>query len=153
MLCAAAPQAVTWLDGDGCTPLEVCLHLGPAEKRMELARRLLPHGPARSALHSLRIHRPASLPLFADLVITRQGLESHEWALVPSPCAGQGRALPAALAASHEQAVQLLSRLPPADSARLRCFALALHRVQARCRVYLPQPLLEKILGLFDASS
>lgn len=51
-------------------------------------------------------------------------------AVVPCPCPGLGRALPAVLARSEAEAAQLVARLPPGDGQRLRTSALSLHRRQ-----------------------
>jgi hypothetical protein len=59
---------------------------------------------------------PQALPLFADSVIARLPLAADEWALVPTPCPGLGRALPAALAHSAIQASTLVQHLPAADA-------------------------------------
>ena len=111
----------------------------------------MPHGGWR------RRPRPcgsaAALPLFAVFVIMRPPLTEEEWALLPAPCPGLGRALPAALAHSPAQARQVVQRLPAEDVARLRTAALALQRAQKRppgldCSVMLPSELVWRILAL-----
>lgn len=93
----------------------------------------------------------AGHPHYADLVAARAPLAVAEWALVPRACQGLGRALPVALQHSPEQGRQLVARLPRPEAERLRCFALALARLQRQLRTPLPVPLLAKILSLFDA--
>lgn len=68
-------------------------------------------------------------------------------ARIPHPCPGQGRALPAALAHSPEQAGKLMRCLPAADAQRLRADALVLRRAQQHTRIHRPYPLVWKILG------
>ena len=68
-----------------------------------------------------------------------------------APCPGIGAVLPAALQRSAAEAALLVTRLPPADAARLRTFALALNRSQRRLGVFLPAELAGRILSLFDA--
>ena len=150
LLAAAAPRAVTAVDLDGHTPLHEALARASEDKRAATVRALLPVGPDTSMLYLLNTTRPASLPFFADFIIARPALSMGVWALVPSPCPGLGRALPTALTRSPEQAGRLVAHLPPADVQRLRTFVLALHRAQARTRIYLPQPLVWRMLSLFD---
>ena len=97
-LLAASPAVAEAEDEDRRTPLE----LG----RMSTARCLLPYGPASRVLTALAQAGQPVLPLFADFVIGRPPLTAQEWALVPAPCPGLGRALPAALGHSLGQ-VQL----------------------------------------------
>jgi len=78
-------------------------------------------------------------------------LTAAQWQQVPAPCPGLGGALPAVLARSEAEAALLVPRLPPADAARLRTFALALHRAQRRMHIFLPAELARHVLSLFDA--
>ncbi|KAI3426877.1 hypothetical protein D9Q98_006823 [Chlorella vulgaris] len=105
-------------------------------------------GPARSALAALLAAGPAAQPLFADFVIARLPMTSKEWATVPAPCPGIGRALPAVLAHPAEQARWLVRHLPPADAQRLRTAAFSLHRAQQQLHVFLPSPVVWDILAL-----
>ena len=74
---------------------------------------------------------------------------------IPTACPGLGRALPSALACSDEQASQLVCHLPPADSERLRTFALCVARRQRSNEEcwpqYLPAAVVKRILSFFDA--
>jgi hypothetical protein len=91
-------------------------------------------------------------PLFADFILARLPLSEAEWALVPSPCRGLGRALPAALAQSSTQAGRLVQHLPPAHAERLRTAARCLARAQRHSQVLLPTPIVWRLLSHFDAS-
>ena len=81
------------------------------------------------------------------------------WKLLPAPgppCPGLGRALPAALACSDDQARQVVRRLPPAEAQRLRTFALCVARVQQQQHqpiwpFELPPDIVRRILSFFDA--
>ena len=123
LLLEAAPAASTALSGDGRTPLRTALAAGQLA-----AARALCAGPAAAALAALATAGQAALPLFTDFLLApgRLPLCSFAWELVPSPCPGVGRALPAAFACSPAQAAQVVRRLPPADKARLRAAALLL---------------------------
>ncbi|KAL4432879.1 hypothetical protein ABPG77_008205 [Micractinium sp. CCAP 211/92] len=77
-----------------------------------------------------------------------QLMDAHEeqWARVPAPCPDLGRALPAALAHSHEQARQVVRRLPPEDVTRLHIYARALARLRRRVHVALPGDVTGRLL-------
>lgn len=94
------------------------------------AARPLSAGPAAAVLAALLAAGAFAVPLFPDAVLApgRLPLTADNWALVPSPCPGIERALPAALACSPGQAAQAVQRLPPAEKARLRRSALCLSR-------------------------
>ena len=151
LLAAAAPRALVQLCVAGQTPLHAALALKSEKARAATVRALLPMGSDTETLLVLNVTLPQSLPFFADFVIARPALSTINWALVPSPCPGLGRALPAALAHSPGQAPCLVARLPQGDKDRRRAFALALHRAQACTRICLPQPLVWRMLSLFDA--
>ena len=85
------------------------------------------------------------MPLIGRLVAARLPLTEEEWALVPTPCPGLGRALRAALAKSDAQAAKVVRRLEPADAERLRTFALCLARLQRCLEIPLP-PAVARIL-------
>lgn len=89
--------------------------------------------------------------LYADFVMARLPLSEAAWAIVPLRCPGLGRALPAALAHSPQQAQQLVRRLSLVHKQRLRTFALCLARMQRQLDVPLPPLVLGQILALFDA--
>ncbi len=91
--------------------------------------------------------RPAA-PLFADFIMAAPPLTAKQWACVPVCCPRLGRALPAALAHSHEQVRQLVRRLPSADASRLRTFELALACLQCRLRAALPGDVAGRLLCL-----
>ena len=61
----------------------------------------------------------------------RLPLSAANWALVPAPCPGIERVLPAALACSTDQAAQVVRRLPAAAREWLRTAVLCL----GRCRL------------------
>jgi len=125
-------------------------HDVPIEQRLAAARCLLAANPSLNVLPSLAGAGPWALPLFADFVLCRTPLTAEEWAWVPAPCPGLGRALPPVLAHSEEQAGQLVRCLPAEEARRLRTFALCLARRQLELGVFLAQPVFARILSLFD---
>ncbi|KAI3433479.1 hypothetical protein D9Q98_003291 [Chlorella vulgaris] len=121
----------------------------------DAARCFVAAGPAAAVLAALPAV-PEALPLFADFFIARSTHLTCEewtaaWSAVPAPCPGLMRALPAVLAHSAEQARHLVQHLPPADVKRLRTAALCLARAQYRRGIFLPNPVVWKILALIDA--
>ena len=82
-----------------------------------------------------------------------------DFAVDDGPCPGLGRALPATLACSADQAGRLVRRLPPADVQRLRTFLLCLGLLQRRCGTQrhgpleLPPGVVRRILGFFVEAS
>lgn len=151
LLLEAAPQAAAAVC-NGRTPFEVALeHLhrhGSALKHEAVARCLLPATPTDSVLPALAAAGPAVQHLFADCVAAAPALSKEQWALVPVPCAGLCRALPATLARGVAQAQQLVAHLPPDDAARLRTFALCLARLQRQLELELPPALIGRLLSL-----
>lgn len=126
----------------GLLPLQAALGLAAAAGRckwprggqppaasLEATRPLLAAMPPSIALPVLQQRGELALPLFANLV-EQWPLSRQQWQLVPCPCPGLGRALPAVLARSEAEAAQLVARLPPGDGQRLRTSALSLHRRQ-----------------------
>jgi hypothetical protein len=113
-------------------------------------RYLLAAGPAALVLQAMLQGVEATQPCFADFFLARPSLSEAEWALVPAPCHGLGRALPTVLAQSSAQASRLVKHLPDADAGRLRTGALCLARAQRRARVSLPTPLVWHLLSYFD---
>jgi len=91
-----------------------------------------------------------ALPLCID-VAANWPLTAAQWQQVPRPCPGLGRALPAVVQRSEAEAAALVVHLPPADSARLRAFALALHCAQRFLHIHLPSAVVHRLLSLFDA--
>jgi ankyrin repeat protein len=148
VLLEAAPAAALVADAEGRMPLQLALRTGKQAPHLDAARCLLAAGPATTVLALLSAAGPPALALFADFVIARPPLSGEEWALVPAPCPGLGRALPAALPHSPEQARQLVLHLPPPDVQRLRTSALALHRAHKRWRCSLPMAVVWRILAL-----
>ena len=134
LLVQAGPAAATATTLDGQTPLQLALLNG----HMAAARALLGAGPASSVLTALAAAGDPALPLFPDFLLTdgRLPLAAPDWALVPSPCPGLGRVLPAVLDCSPDQAAHLLQRLPAAERARLRTAALC--RAAAACQATWP---------------
>lgn len=148
-LLEAAPGSASARDRLRRSPLHLAIALHRSWPHM--ARALLAASPLPAVLTSLLAAGAAALPLFADLAMLRPEFGMDEWRRVPAPCPGLGRALPAVLDRSHDQAAQLVAHLLPEDRLRLRTYALCLARVQRRRRVYLPQHIVERLLGLFDA--
>jgi len=147
LLLDRAPGAAAVIDSEGRLPLHAALVSGFGPLDLGTARCLLAFGSATAVLAALR-STPAALPLFADFVIARPSLTSDEWAVVPSPCSGLGRALPAVLARSTDQARHLVQHLPPADAQRLRTAALSLHCAQTALHLALPARVVCSILAL-----
>ena len=126
LLLEAAPQAASAATASGHLPLQFALSQG----HTSTVRALLGAGPPTALLAALAAAGAAALPLFPDFLLApgRLPLAAADWALVPSPCPGIERALPAALACGPDQAAQVVRRLPPAEAARLRTTALCLGR-------------------------
>ena len=127
LLLEAAPQAATVATPDGDTPLQLAL----GADSTSTARALLGVGPAAAVLAFLAAANEDALdtlPLFCDFLLAPGHLPfpATDWALVPLPCPGIERALPAALASGPDQASQVVRRLHPAEVARLRAAALCL---------------------------
>ena len=97
--------------------------------------------------------------LLDGFIVSHLPLTAAQWALVPViRLPGLGRALPAALASSVDQARQVVRRLPPDDTQRLRTAALCLSRLQRRMPLsrrrrhplwpeYLPPGAVQRILS------
>ena len=171
MLVHTAPQALQLQNAhDQMTPLATTLAVafamaddeaagivedegGPANGsslRLEAARVMMAAVPPDASLPWLVLAGGLALPLYPE-VAAHWPLTAAQWAQVPSPCPGLGTALPAVLQRSEAEAALLVAHLPAADVARLRVFALALHRAQRRLHVSLPAELARHILSLFDA--
>ena len=115
------------------------------------ARALLSAGSGVAVLAAIAAGGDAAQHLFADFITVRGPLSSGEWCMVPKPCRGLGRALPAAFAHSTQQAQQVVRRLPAEDGQRLRTLGLCLARVQRRLGLPLPADVCGHMLALFDA--
>ena len=171
LLVQAAPEALHMSAGqEELTPFEAALSVAAAAAArqaeqpdadnelqfkhpsayLDAARPILAALPPDTSLPSLSVLDAPFIPLFPDVAAHWQ-LTAAQWALIPSPCPGLGKALPATLQRSEAEAALLVAHLPPADSARLRTFALALHRAQRQLGVFLPAELAGRILSLFDA--
>ena len=152
MLLQAAPEGACVADAQGRTPLQRGLAKSDAwfgeANHLEVLRVLVAAAPSPATLAAIAERGGPAGPLFADFIIAAPPLTAEQWACVPAVCSHLGRALPAALAHSHQQACQLVRRLPPADAIRMRTFALALARLQRRLRVALPGEVAGKLLGL-----
>ena len=122
---------------------------GDVQAYVNTARALLQTVQPAEALPLLVARGDLALPLFPDLT-AHWPLTAAQWQEVPSPCPGLGHALPAVLQRSEEEAALLVAHLPPADSARLQTFALALHRSQRSLSIHLPSELVRRLLSLFD---
>ena len=162
-LLAAAPAAALIRDESGCLPLEAAvLSLGSAIQHAggsDFARRcreaalcLIEATPPADclAIATDPPFRHVCLPLFPHIVACH-ALTEAEWQLLPSPCPGLAAALPVAFERSPAEAALLVAHLPPADQHRLRTAALCLNHRQHELRIYLPGPLVGRILSLFDA--
>ena len=146
-LLAAGADALAKTD-EGSTPLCEALQ----RNNSLAAKALLAAMPADAALEDLCTANTASArQLLPAFIASRLPLTDAQWALIPiAPCHGLGRALPAALACSGNQARQLVRRLPPAETQRLRTAALCLVRMQRSeplwPQQYLPLAIVERIL-------
>lgn len=166
LLLDAAPQTAHMRDMKlNMTPLEAGLDMAvrlagqeaqeapgdalSADGCLDAARVLLAVAPPNVSLPLLAQHGDLVLPLFSEVAV--HWPLTAQWQQVPAPCPGLGGALPAVLARSEVEAALLVPRLPPADDARLRTFALALHRAQRRMHIFLPAELARHVLSLFDA--
>ena len=151
---------------DGWTPLSILLYLPPSPPRLMAAAVLVERGPAGAVLDEMCGEPPGNdmarqlVPSFLTSHAT--ALTEAQWTsvltLVPTPCPFPrlGRFLPDALACSEEQASELVRRLPPEDSQRLRCFALCLARWGTQFHGIitggLPHGVRRRILSLFHCS-
>lgn len=153
LILEAAPSA--WATGK-LVPLKAALPRG----HLEIARRIIAteHQEALAGkcdgkdalelLGSLPPHPAADvLPLWHD-VVSGPPLLPEDWELVPAPCPGLGRALPAVLAGSEEEAGLLVARLPLQQRLRLRALALGMAHAS---RHTLPAAVNAKILALAAA--
>ncbi len=151
-LVQAAPEAAGMADSEGCTPLQLGLEHGAgmygSAKRLEALGVLVAAAPFPATFAAITQGGTQAAPLFADFIAAAPPLTAEQWVHVPMRCPRLGRALPAALAHSQEQARQVVRRLPPPDAARLRTFALALARLQRRVRVALPGDVAGRLLCL-----
>eukprot|EP00887_Chlorella_sp_A99_P000709 scaffold5.g709.t1 len=77
----------------------------------------------------------------------KQLLSPADWAALPTPCPGLGRALLAMLARSAAEAALLVMHLPDAARGHLRALALNLARLQRRLRLELPEGVVRRILA------
>ncbi|KAI3436439.1 hypothetical protein D9Q98_005856 [Chlorella vulgaris] len=148
VLVAAAPESTNRANSKSRTALQCALDPLGGKPHLAAARSLVAAGPVPDVLAALGAAGPAAQSLFGDFVTARLPVTSEVWAALPTPCPGIGGALPAVLAHSAEQTRQLLSHLSPADVQRLRIALLCLHRVHKQQHVYLPTPVVWKILGL-----
>ena len=124
------------------------LQLAAERGNSAVARCLMSFGPTADVLAALVRAGAAALPLFADCLLARLPFADAEWQLVPAPCPGLGRALPAALACSPAQAHSLVQHLPSTDAQRLCVASLSLARAQKRLRCSLTLPLVWRLLAL-----
>lgn len=156
LLLQAAPQTAYLPDGAGRVPLQHGLRaatstagwLNRAEAHAAV-RVLMACGPLELPLRMVAPYCPEHCSFVIDLLTVRsEPLSAARWDLIPSPCPGLGRALPARLAVSPEQARQVVRRLPPADQLRLRSAALCMHRAQHVTGTALPGPIVSRILAM-----
>ncbi|KAL4857852.1 3-hydroxyisobutyryl-CoA hydrolase [Chlorella vulgaris] len=148
VLLAVAPHTAAMTDMHGRVPLHCALAPQQRGPHLDAACCLLTAGRTPDVLAALLAVGPAVQPLFGDFAAVRLPLTSEEWAALPTRCPGLGRALPAAIGHSAEQAKQLVQHLPPFDALRLRTAALSLHRAQKQRHVFLPSLIVWDILAL-----
>lgn len=146
----AVPSSAALTDSQGRTALQLALSGEPAllEECAPAIRCLLAASSTPSVLLAVASAGVHAQPFFADCAIVRPALTAAEWAMLPSPCPGLGRALPAVLARSQLEACFLVERLPAADRAQLRSAALCLTHARASNGAALPGPVAERILAL-----
>ncbi len=144
-LLAAAPHTATAATRGampGVTPVQLAVNSG----HPEVVAALLGACPTADAISALGAAGEAALPVLVNAIAAGPALTLRQWGLVPSPCPGLGRALPAALKHSHAQAAQVVSRLPEEDRQRLPAAALCLARLQRTLGLSLPKPAMERVL-------
>ena len=134
---------------DGRMPLYWVLYY----EHLEAAETLLRAMPADAVLENLAASgTPLALQLLTDYIAGCLPLTESQWAEVPTPLPGLGRALPAALASSVDQARLLVRHLSPPDSQRLRTAALCLsarpHLSKHVPELNLPAVAVHRILSL-----
>lgn len=159
LLLEAAPQTAYVPDGAGRVPLKHGLRAATStagwlnrEEAHAAVRMLMGCGPLEQPLRIVASYCPEHCSFVIDLLTVRsEPLSAAQWALIPSPCPGLGRALPARLAVSPEQARQVVRSLPPADQLRLHTAALSIHRAQHVTGIALPAPIVSRILALSSA--
>ena len=143
-------------DDEGETPICKSFFRGTSVT----AEILLAAMPTNAALEELiNYGTPVTRQLFPGFIASRLPLTAVQWMFIPiGPLPGLGRALPAALASSADQARQVVRRLPAADAQRLRTAALCLSRLQRRMPLsrrrrhplwpeYLPPGAVQRILS------
>lgn len=159
LLLAAAPETALACAVEGSSPFHCSIGFlrGAAAQsqdtpaRLTIVRLMLPHVPPHVSLPALTSSNSnLALSLYPTLVAAWP-LTPTQWQQVPSPCPGLAAALPAVMPRSGAEAASLVAHLPATDRARLRTAALALHRSQHRCRVWLPADLTRRILAGFDS--
>ncbi len=151
LLLQAAPNTVSACTNEGNTPLDFAFSISCPLLSGALTRtaRLLIAAPGQQPsqlLQCLNRHGREALPLYSE-VAGRYPLTPLDWQLIPSPCPCLAAALPGVLQRSTAEAALLIARLPVAERCRLRAAALSLHRAQADSGVWLPQPLVWRILA------
>ena len=161
LLLAVAPQAASVRNALGDTPLRYTVTLDTAtwspplgDVHTEIAHALMDAMPPAEFLRAVPASFEGSRPALQlyQRIASRHRLSAAHWQLVPSPCPGLGTVLPAVLARSQAEAALLVARLPAADRARLRTFALCLNRLQRQLGVALPGAVAGRILALFDSA-
>ena len=123
------------------------LHNGGGE-RGATARCLLDATPVEEGLREMVRAGPAARALWPFFVVRHCPLSREQWAQLPTPCPGLGRALPRMFGHSAEQARLLVQHLPPSDAEQLRCAALCLARLQRVLDQPLPGPIVGRIVSL-----
>jgi len=122
----------------------------PGAADLDRPNAMLAARPPHTSLPLLARFADVALPLFPTIA-AHWPLTAAQWQQVPTPSPGLGSALPATLQRSEAEAALLVARLPAADAARLRAFALALHGTQQQLDSVLPAHISARILSLFDA--
>ena len=142
LLVQADPSVALLEAGAGVTPLAAAVVSGHVEAASFLLEEApLPRGSPAGVLGAFAGAASDDMRRLIPVLVSRLPLTQREWQVVPTPCAGLLAALPAVLQRSTAEAAELVSRLPPVGSTRLRCFALCLARLQCRHGVSLPAPL------------
>lgn len=143
LLLSAAPEAAIAANRAGRTPLQCVLLYG----LINVAACLLGAAPADSELAALKFNPAHFAHLAPEFAAAHMPLTTALWAQIPTPCPGIGRALPAAVACLPVQAHQVAQRLPEPDRQCLQLAALCLARQQRRLRIWLPGPVVDRILS------
>ncbi|KAI7843837.1 hypothetical protein COHA_002735 [Chlorella ohadii] len=163
LLLAAAPDTMMARNAGGCIPLK----LVASHPNSQAASLLVAACPASTCL-SVLIKKPhLAAACTAAFVAAHLPLTDEQWEQLRlaylngfrllsygpdhTPWESPAQALPAALEHSPAQARQLVRLLSDTEQERLRTFGLCLARLQRHSGIFLPGPLVGKLMALFDA--